>query len=54
MSLVMMYMFIYHIYTSRFEPKTSQKHTMILTAKPLQEIINTQEILIYYLWHGIV
>jgi hypothetical protein len=44
MSLAMMYMFIYRIYTSRFEPKTSWKHTMISTTKPLQEIINIQEI----------
>ncbi len=46
MSLAMMYMFVYCIYSKyidvRFEPKTSWRHTKVLTTKPLQDFINKE------------
>jgi hypothetical protein len=42
----MMYMFVYCIYSKyidvRFEPKTSWRHTKVLTTKPLQDFINKE------------
>jgi hypothetical protein len=47
MSLAMMYMFVYCSYSkymdARFEPKTSWRHTKVLTTKPLQNFINKEK-----------
>jgi hypothetical protein len=58
-----MYMFLNYICTKytkacihqRIKPKTSWKHTKVLTTKPFQQLINKDlKVEVYHVWHEII